>query len=210
MAPLFGLVSVAAFYRADQWRMRDVVKAFVTTVALLLPLVVWYARFPDTYRDTFGRWVLHQAHLRNPLGWMQALTNSGRASNVAALFWDFFKPSHLFVAPEARGVCGMYPSLFLVPIVVSVASLVRTSESETGPAERMRLVLISGCLIGPLAAAMFGEARADGRALILVPFSIAAAVSGATVTWRRGGLAARSILIATSIGGALQALYCLL
>lgn len=207
MAPLFAIVSVVIFCRADGWRIRDGIPAGVAFVALLLPLLVWYARFPGTYPDTFGRWVLHPAHLRNPIVWMQALSNWHRLANTAALFWDFFVPSHLFLTPDAPGLCGMFLSLTVVPMVCGVVALVRTADTKA-TIERMRPVIISACTIGPLAAAMFETARADGRALITVPFGILVAAWGATVMWD-GGAVRRGILVASLAGVAIQALLCL-
>jgi hypothetical protein len=109
MMPMFALVTVAVFLRAEQWRLRDGLAAVTMFAILLLPLVLWFARYPATYPDTFGRWVLHPAHVRNPIVWFQAVSNWGTASTVAALFWSFLAPSHMFLTPDAQD-CAAFSS----------------------------------------------------------------------------------------------------
>ncbi len=208
MSPLFALATLTIVRASEGWRIRDVLPAAGASVAILLPLLVWYARYPGTYPDTFGRWVLHPAHLRNPLAWWQAVSNWHRVANVTALFWDFFAPSHLFIAPEGPGFCGMFPTLVALPLAVGVYALVR-ARSETNAVECMGPVVMSACIIGPLAAAMFEHARSDERALILIPFGIFVATWGAVVTWRGGGIAGRIILVASLVGVAVQDLVAL-
>jgi hypothetical protein len=124
------------------------------------------------------------------------------------LFWDFFAPSHLFLAPGAPGLCGMFLTLTAVPFAFGVREIVRPSDA-TVVAARLRPVIVSACLIGPLAAAMFDQARADSRALIVVPFGVLVAAWGAAAAWRDGGMLRRGILISSMIGAAVQAALCI-
>lgn len=208
MMPLFALVSAFALWRADGWRLRDALPAAMAFAVALLPLLIWFAQFPGSYPDTLGRWVVHPAHLRNPIDWLRALTNWHRVANAVKLFWDFFVPSHLFLAPDAPGLCGMFLTLTAVPLAFGVREVVRPSDGKD-VAARLRPVIVSGCLIGPLAAAMFEQARADSRALIVVPFGVLVAAWGAAAAWRDGGMLRRSILISSLIGAAAQAALCL-
>jgi len=208
MLPLFALVSAFAVWRADGWRLRDAVPAAFAFAVALLPLLIWFARFPGSYPDTLGRWVVHPAHLRNPIDWLRALTNWHRVANTVKLFWDFFVPSHLFLAPGASALCGMFLTLTAVPLAFGVRETVRPSDA-TVVAARLRPVIVSACLIGPLAAAMFDQARADSRALIVVPFGVLVAAWGAAAAWRDGGMLRRGILISSMIGAAVQAALCI-
>lgn len=136
-----------------------------------MPLLLWFARYPATYPDTFGRWVLHPAHLRNPIVWFQAVANWGTASTVAALFWSFFSPSHLFLTPDAPGLCGLFLTPVVVPMAVGLYHAFQPSHVQQ-PATRLRSAIVASCLIGPVAAAMFGHARSDDRALMVVPLGL--------------------------------------
>jgi hypothetical protein len=136
---------------------------------------------------------------------MSALTNWFRAGHVAALFWDFFAPSHLFLSPETRGHNGMFLTLTAVPVAFGIGALGR-SGSRQCPGAGIRAVIVSACIVGPLAAAMFDQPRAEGRALILVPFTLVIAAVGADAAWHRGGKLARGVLVASGIGMAVQAL----
>ena len=203
MMPMFGVVTLGVYLRADGWRLRDAVPAAATFVTLLLPLLIWFARYPATYPDTFGRWVLHPAHLRNPIEWLQAVTNWGTASTVAAVFWDFLVPSHLFFTPAAPGLCGLFLTPLAVPIGLGAYHALRSSTPQN-PARRMGPAIVACCLIGPLAAAMFGHARSDDRSLILVPFGLVVAAWGAQSLWQRGA-AGRGLLVASMLVAVIQA-----
>ena len=122
-------------------------------ISVMEPLLLWYARHPGTYPDTWGRWVLHAAHLRNPVVWLQSL-HWDRLGNVAKLFSDFFAPSHLFLTPGAPGLCGMFLTPAAIPISVGVYAAIRRTDRHDAP-RAIPAVLVAGCLIGPLAAAMF-------------------------------------------------------
>jgi hypothetical protein len=207
MMPMFAIATAIAFCSADAWRIRDALFAAAAFVTALLPMLIWFARFPGTYPDTIGRWVLHPAHLRNPMVWLQTLSNWHRDANVAALFWDFFAPSHLFLTPAARGLCGVFLTPTIVPIAVGVFALIRRDLQDETLA-RMRPVIVACCLVPPLAAAMFDSARSIDRAVVVVPFGIFLAVWGASVAWRRGGPFTRGILAIAAAAAGLQAFLC--
>ncbi len=205
--PMYAVVTLIAFRGADGWRIRDGIPAAAAMMTVLLPLLLWYARHPGTYPDTWGRWVLHAAHLRNPVVWFQSLSNWHRLGNVAGLFSDFFTPSHLFLTPGAPGLCGMFLSPSVVPMSVGVYAAIRRTD-ENDALQAIRPALVAGCLIGPLAAAMFEHARSDDRALAVVPFGVLMAIWGATVMWKHGGVRGRGVLIVASAVAAFQALVC--
>jgi len=208
MMPMLFVVTAVMFLLAEEWGLRDGIAAAATFAILLVPLLLWFARYPATYPDTFGRWVLHPAHLRNPIVWFQAVANWGTASTVAALFWNFFSPSHLFLTPDAPGLCGLFLTPVVVPIAVGLYHAFQPSHVQQ-PATRIRSAIVAGCLIGPLAAAMFGHARSDDRALIIVPLGLVVALWGADRLWRQGGRSGRVVLAVTVMATAIQAYFCL-
>jgi 4-amino-4-deoxy-L-arabinose transferase-like glycosyltransferase len=207
MTAMFIFVAAIAIRMSDGWRVRDLVPAVVACVILLLPFAFWFARFPSTYTDTFGRWVVHRAHLRDPLVWLQALVNHQRVGNVASLFSDFFSPSHLFLTPGAPGFCGFFLSPFVIPLAVGIYRQTVSSVVEcTG---NVRCVLLGGCIVGPLAAAMFEHARSTDRGLSIAPFAVTIATIGGTAMAERGGRSGRVLLVLAAAIGAGQAAYCL-
>jgi hypothetical protein len=42
-------------------------RAAIAAAAVTVPIALWFMVHPASYVDTFGRWFLHAAHIRNPL-----------------------------------------------------------------------------------------------------------------------------------------------
>jgi hypothetical protein len=61
-----------------------------------MPAAAWFYRHPADYADTFGRWFVFAAHLRNPIDGLLAFFNLNTLGTRAALYWDFWDPSWLF------------------------------------------------------------------------------------------------------------------
>jgi hypothetical protein len=80
------------------WRRTPSRLAAATLVfaAMWAPAVLWFARHFDTYGDTYGRWVIFAAHLRNPLDGLRAFVNTNTLGTRASLYWGFWDPSWLF------------------------------------------------------------------------------------------------------------------
>src|SRR5262249_1250207 len=130
MLPMFLAVTLLMVRTADGWRAPDLMPAACAFVVTLTPLLVWYARFPRTYPGTLGRWLLHPPHVRNPWVWMQAISNWHADSTVAAVFWDFLTPSHLFFAPDAVAFCGLFLSATVVGIAAGMFLPARAVEGK--------------------------------------------------------------------------------
>jgi 4-amino-4-deoxy-L-arabinose transferase-like glycosyltransferase len=193
MVPAFAAISIVALWRTGTWQRTDVAIAGAAFAAVLVPLVLWFAVYPSTYMDTFGRWLLHPAHLRSPIAWASATSNWLTLTVWSDVFWKFFAPSLLFFNPGAPGFCGV----FLLPVAVLIAVGVR--EILRGPPEagagaapvNVRGVILIGFLIGPLAVATFKEPPAIERALVMVPFGVLLAALGADALWARAHAANR-------------------
>jgi len=154
--------------------------------SILLPLGLWFARYPRTYFDTLGAWALYAAHIRNPLDWARAWSNIQTLSVCGNVFWGFFSPSSLFLSTGAPG----QQTIFLLPtgllLVWGVVDIVaRWNDMEPrGTRTAARLVLF-GFIIGPLAAATFKQNGAVQRTLVIVPFGVLLATSGLSDLWGR-------------------------
>ena len=207
MMPMFGIISIFMFHRSKEWRLVDATIASAAFAAAMLPLALWYARYPTTYPDTFGRWVLHPAHLRNPVDWWGAVANWGRISTVANLFSDFFSPSHLFVTPGAPALAGMFLLPTVVPIAAGLHRLLRPGGHERDVVQVLSPAIVGACIVGPLAAAMFGQARSDERALVIVPFGLVLAVAGCLRFWWGGRTVGRVMLVTLLLVAAIQAMF---
>ena len=88
-------------------RRRNRVRLFASTLvfgAAWLPAAWWFFRHPDTYADTFGRWFIFAAHVRDPIAGLQAQINSNTLGVRASLYWGFWDPSWLFFAAKDAGV----------------------------------------------------------------------------------------------------------
>jgi hypothetical protein len=80
-------------------RRRNPARLVVSTLTFgvaWLPAAAWFYRHPETYADTFGRWFVFAAHLRNPIDGLLAFFNLNTLGTRAALYWQFWDPSWLF------------------------------------------------------------------------------------------------------------------
>jgi hypothetical protein len=85
-------VTVAVLARAERLTLRAITAATAAAALVAVPVVMWLARYPAAYGDTFGQWLLHSAHIRDPIGWAQASTNWLTWTVIAKTYWDFFSP----------------------------------------------------------------------------------------------------------------------
>lgn len=129
--------------------------------AAWVPAVAWFFRHIDTYPDTFGRWFVFAAHLRNPLEGVRAFLNTGTLGNRASLYWGFWDPSWLFFS----GIETAAP-LLLAAAPLIAAGVIRCSRDVA----RDTAVLVMGtALIAPLAGATFGAPHYLADAATVMP-----------------------------------------
>ena len=75
--------------RRSWWRSRRSGGPFVIVSASGL-------RHPDAYIDTFGRWAIHPAHVRNPWAGLLAATKWDVMARRTSDFWTYVSPTFLF------------------------------------------------------------------------------------------------------------------
>ena len=123
------------------WRRNRVRLALATMVfgMMWLPAAAWFYWHPEMYPDTFGRWFVFKAHLRNPLDGLRAFMNPNTLGQRASLYWGFWDPSWLFLS--------VFPAAPLC--------LVTFFRARHIPRHAM-LLLIGSALVVPLAGATFG------------------------------------------------------
>ena len=161
----------------------------VPVAAFLAPLLLavgWFMANPSAYPDTFGRWVIHAAHLVSPLDGTRAFVNWNTLGTRVSLYWGFFDPSWLFfdaASPAASPLRGASPFLFatMIGLVAGVSQRLRAGFTP------VTLLLLAGLAGAPLAASTFGEARAIGEALVVAPFVTVVAAGGLANWLAHGG-----------------------
>jgi hypothetical protein len=187
MIPWFGFATMAAVYRTQHGTWRDVAVAAGAGACVLVPLGLWFARYPSSYIDTLGAWALHPAYIRNPVEWMRAWSNIQTLSVSANVFWDFFSPSHLFFKSSAAGahppVLLVVPGLLLVCGLFEVLRIRRAR--KTGGVGIIYQIGALGFIIGPLGAATFKQRWAIQRTVVLVLFGALLATIGLSALWTR-------------------------
>jgi hypothetical protein len=130
-----------------------------------------------------------------------------RAATVAAWFWNFYLPSHLFLDPDAPGLSGMFLTATAVPMGVGLYALIRAGRDEDARLRVARLLIAGACLGAPLIAAIAGPPPLDGRASSAVPFGVLLAVVGACRMWTHGRLVGRVALGVVAVLAAIQAAF---
>lgn len=139
-------------------------------VAMLLPLAAWFYWHPQTYLDTYGRWAIFAAHLRNPIDGFLAFVNRNTLGTRASAYWRLIDPSYLFFS-SARSTAP----LLLVSAPLIVAGIVRCVRLVPNAAA---VVVLAGLMVAPLAGASFGEQQYIELALGLLPFAALLAAYG--------------------------------
>jgi hypothetical protein len=182
----------------------DAAAAAATFALVLMPLAVWFAWHPSAYVDTWGRWVLHPAHIRNPVEWARSVTNWLSLSVWSSVFWDFFSPSHLIASATAPAFAGV----FLVPVcafmAVGATALARQTADEFQPQRPVLTMLTVTVIAAAAIAASFKEPRAIQRALVVAPVGCVVAAYGASALWSRRRTWPRVMVALLLVGAIVQ------
>ncbi|HUQ86920.1 MAG TPA: glycosyltransferase family 39 protein [Vicinamibacterales bacterium] len=112
-----------------------------------LPAVAWFYLHPADYPDTFGRWFVFAAHLRNPIDGLRAFFNVTTLGTRAALYWNFWDPSWLFFRDGDAS-----PPLLMVAAPFIVIGLYRCARLAS---RESRALVIGSLAVVPIAGATF-------------------------------------------------------
>ena len=154
-AVFLWILTLGAAWRRNRTRLAIATLVFI---AAWLPAAFWFYRHPDTYADTFGRWVILAAHVRSPLDLVLAFLNPTTLGNRLSLYWGFWNPSWLFFSSPAPLLIVAAPL-----IAAGVYRAVRHVQRE------IPSLLIGAALIVPLAGASFGVPRYLASAVAVLP-----------------------------------------
>ena len=161
------LTMMVALWVVGRGKLRTLLIAAGTFLAMLVPLAVWFYLHPQTYLDTYGRWAIFAAHLRNPIDGFLAFMNRNTLGTRASAYWRLLDPSYLFFT-SARSTAP----LLMVSAPLIVAGIVRCARlAPNAPA----IVMLAGLVVAPLAGSSFGEPQYIALALGLLPFPEAVA-----------------------------------
>ena len=147
-------------------RRRNRIRLAIATLvfgAMSLPAIGWFVQHPDSYADTFGRWVIFKAHLRNPLDALRAFINPNTLGNRASLYWGFWDPSWLFFNTRETPA-----PLLLIAAPLIVLGVFRCAKHLP---RDIAALLIGAALLTPLAGATFGTAHYLADAATVIPIA---------------------------------------
>lgn len=144
------------------WR-RNRLRLFGATLifmAMWAPAAAWFYLYPNTYPDTFGRWFIFAAHIRNPLDGLKAFVNPNTLGVRTSHYWGFWDPSWLFFDTDASRAAL---PLLAAPFLVVAAFRARRISRAAMP------VLVGAALMVPLAGATFGVPHYLNDAAAVLP-----------------------------------------
>lgn len=168
-------IGVAAYLLYRGRTRGDIGAMAMTFVACFIPAAIWFAAYPDSYADTFGRWVILKAHIRYPLDGVRAFVNWNTLGTRVSSYWGFFDPAWLFF-DDGSTTSPML--LFCLPALAwgIVKGPARWPDSHA--------LVIIGALVAPLAGSSFGQPHAIGNVAVLLPFAALLAASGVAAAAR--------------------------
>ena len=164
------LTMMVALWVSGRRKLSTLVTAAGTFVATLAPLAVWFYLHPQTYLETYGRWAIFAAHLRNPIDGLLAFFNRNTLGTRASAYWHLLDPSYLFFS-SSRSTAP----LLMVSAPLIMAGIVRCARLAPNVAA---VVILAGLVVAPLAGSSFGEQPYIALALGLLPFAALLAAYG--------------------------------
>ena len=152
--PVFFVVGAFLLWRGPR-PMAALGSAAIATAATQIPAVLWVGEHLQAYADTFGRWAIHAAHVRDPIDGVIAFTRWHVMGRRVGDYWQYFNPTFLF-STELFGV------LFALLLPIGLWGL--RSASRGGAA-----LLIACALLIPIPAVLLDVQRSAGFVLLLLP-----------------------------------------
>jgi 4-amino-4-deoxy-L-arabinose transferase-like glycosyltransferase len=123
---------------------------------VLVPAAVWVVLHPEAYQDTFGRWAIHAAHVRNPWDGLVAFSHWHVMARRVGEYWGYLNPTFLF----GRELLG-WPLALLVPL-----GLVQMRR----PLTSARALTVAGLFAAPVAGVLLDVPRTAAFALPCLAF----------------------------------------
>jgi 4-amino-4-deoxy-L-arabinose transferase-like glycosyltransferase len=170
------LIRAGAGYRAA-------LLASAAVFVVLLPIALWLALTPEAYPDTFGRWAIHLAHVRNPVDGVIAFTRWPVLARRVGVYWEYLSPTVLFTNGEVFG--------FAMLLLVALGLWVLTRRPLTSG----QWVVVAGFFAAPLAGVLLDEPRSVSLVSPMVPFGATLAAYGVETLRQSPRRAVRTLLL---------------
>ena len=155
------LMMIVVLFLTGRRKLSTLAIAAASFAVMLAPLAMWFFFHRHTYVDTYGRWVIHPAHVRNPIAGVAAALDWDTLGPRISAYWSLINPLYLLV-PGAEGRAPLH--WLIVPLVV-----VGIYRCVTKP-RTMAVIVLAGALVAPIAGASFGRPHYIANALALLPF----------------------------------------
>jgi len=179
LAVIAGAAAVTGLGRAGLLTVRDTLRAAGTAAAVALPIALWFLMHPDSYVDTFGRWFLHLAYVRNPWSLALRLMNYNSLAEWASIYWNFFNPTRLLYSAEGPASAGTFLMPLGMFLGVAVYELARPQRPQPTRESALLWIVAVGFVASPLVPASFSEPGAIQKALSLPLFGTILCTLGA-------------------------------
>jgi 4-amino-4-deoxy-L-arabinose transferase-like glycosyltransferase len=195
---LVVIVGAAAAIGLDRVRLltaRNTLRAASAAAAVAVPIAVWFVVHPASYVDTFGRWFLHPAYIRNPWLLVLRLMNYTSLADWATIYWDFFDPTHLLYSAAGPASAGTFLMALGVFLGTAFYDLARPERPRTAQESALLWIIAVGFVASPLVPASFAEPGAIEKALSLPLFGTILCTLGVRACWTRQSRWARVAVV---------------
>jgi 4-amino-4-deoxy-L-arabinose transferase-like glycosyltransferase len=161
---IVGAVVTIGLGRFRLLSVRDTWRAASAAAAVALPMALWFVVHPTTYFDTFGRWFLHQAYIRNP--WLLALRlmNYFSLAEWGSIYWNFFRPDAPALQRRGAGVSRHVPDGAGCVLGRGRLRSRKAGATANNPGVRSLWIVAVGFVASPLVPASFAEPGAIQKA----------------------------------------------
>jgi 4-amino-4-deoxy-L-arabinose transferase-like glycosyltransferase len=192
---IVGAAAVIGLGRVRLLTVRDALRAASAAAAVAVPSALWFMVHPASYIDTFGRWFLHPAYIRNPWSLVLRLMNYFSLAEWASIYWNFFDPTHLLYSAAGPASAGTFLMALGVFLGVAVYALARPERPRTAQESALFWIIAVGFVASPLVPASFAEPGAIQKALSLPLFGTILCTLGVRSCWTRQSRWARVAVV---------------
>jgi hypothetical protein len=195
LVAVVGAAVIVGLARSGLLTVRDGLWAGGAAAVVALPIALWFLVHPASYVDTFGRWLLHAAYIRNPWSLVIRLMNYFSLAEWASIYWNFFDPTHLLYSATGPASAGTFLMPLGVFLGVAAYDLTRL-ESRRSPNESALLWIVGVAFVAsPIVPALFAEPGAIEKALTLPLFGTILCTLGVRTLWAAQSTWARAAVV---------------
>jgi 4-amino-4-deoxy-L-arabinose transferase-like glycosyltransferase len=195
LVAIMGVAAATSLGRARLLSARDGWWAAGAVALAALPMALWFAVHPASYMDTFGRWFLHPAYIRNPWSLAVRLLNFFSLAEWASIYWNFFDPTRLLYGAARPASAGTFLMALGVFLGAAMYDLARPQRARSAGESALLWIVAVGFAASPLVPALFSEPGAIQKALSLPLFGTILCTLGVRALWLRPTRWARAAVV---------------